>query len=245
LLERDGSGVRPAINEITRDYGTLLNGLVSVPLPIPGTPYGRARATRDRLLARIRSIIPERRQRPGTDALSRMLSAKAADGRVYTDDEALLEIHHILIASFIVYALMAEPLLQLALKPRLRERCLREVREHAPEGPITLERLKKLRTSACVVLETKRFVPLVPLGFARAKRTFEFDGYTVPENWTVYLALWLNNRDPAIYTNPGEFDPDRFSPQRAEYQRHPMDSSPQVLSRRPATLAWASTTPPI
>lgn len=216
-----------ATNEITRDYGRVLKGLVSLPLPIPATAYGQARAARDRLLAQIRNVIRERRQRPGADGLSRMLTAKAADGRVYTDDEALLEVHHIVIAGFIVYALMAESMLQLALQPDLHERCASEIREHAAAGPLTLEGLKKLRISTYVVLEAKRYVPLVPLAFGRAKRAFECEGCLVPENWTVYLALWLNNRNPAIYTNPGEFEPDRFSPQRAEHRRHPMAFIPQ------------------
>src|SRR5207244_8326608 len=31
---------------ISRDYGVLFAGLTSLPVPIPGTPYGRARAAR-------------------------------------------------------------------------------------------------------------------------------------------------------------------------------------------------------
>jgi hypothetical protein len=50
----------------------------------------------------------------GTDALSRVLTAKAADGRTYTDEEAPLEVHHMVIAGFIVYALMAEAMRRLA-----------------------------------------------------------------------------------------------------------------------------------
>ena len=36
---------------IVRDYASVLRGFVSVPLPLPGTPFGSARAARDRLLA--------------------------------------------------------------------------------------------------------------------------------------------------------------------------------------------------
>src|SRR6266705_1093586 len=163
---------------IARDYATLLEGLTSVPVPVPGTPYGRARAARDRLLAFFRALI-------------------------------------------------AEVMLQLAEQPQLRERCAAEIRQHVPGGPLTMQALETLRTSKNVVLETKRLVPLVPLAFGRARRAFTCGGFEVPEGWTVYLALHLNNRDRAIYENPHEFDPDRFGPERAEHQKHPMAFIPQ------------------
>jgi cytochrome P450 len=217
----------PETDAICDDYGLILSGLVSIPVALPGTPYARARAARDRVLAHIRRTIAERRAAPRGDALSRMLAAKAADGRVYTDDEAALEIHHIVIAGFIVYALMAELTRRLAEDPALLARCRDEIQAQCPSGPLTVETLAKLRTCFSVVLETKRYVPLVPLAFGRAKRTFTCAGQTVPEGWTCYLALTLNNKDPEIFSEPTRFDPDRFGPGRAEHQKHPMAFIPQ------------------
>jgi retinoid hydroxylase len=222
-------GLEPgaATAAITRDYGLVLTGILSLPVPLPGTAYAKARAARDRLLERIRGVIAERRARPGGDGLSRMLTATAADGRTFTDEEAALELHHIVIAGFIVYALMAEAMRRLAERPELRERCAREVREHAASGPLSMDALARLELCTQVILEAKRTVPLVPLAFGRARRTFTCGGFEVPEGWTVYLALWLNNRDPAIYREPERFDPDRFAPPRAEHRRHPMAFIPQ------------------
>jgi retinoid hydroxylase len=171
--------------------------------------------------------VGERRERPRADGLSRILTASAADGGAYTDDEAVLETHHIVIAGFITFALMAEVLRQLAEQPPLREWCLAEVRQHAAGGPLTMEALEKLSTCQNVVLETKRFVPLVAMAFGRASRAFNCDGFEVPDGWTVYLALHLNNHDPAVYTDPGRFDPDRFGPDRAEHLKHPLAFIPQ------------------
>jgi retinoid hydroxylase len=215
----------PETDAMTHDYGVVVPGLIAIPLPLPGTTYGRAIAARDRLLGRIRQAIAERRQRPGTDALSRVLTAKAADGRTYTDEEALLEVHHVVIAGFIVYALMAEAMRRLAEQPDLRARCAEEIRQHAPSGPLTMDALAKLKTATNVVLESKRHVPLVPLAFGRAQRTFTIGGFRVPNNWTVYLALSVNNFDRAVYSNPEKFEPDRFT--RGEHRKHPMAFIPQ------------------
>jgi cytochrome P450 len=218
----------PQTETMTRDYGLLLAGLsATVPVRIPGTTYGRAMAARDRLLARIRTMVQERRARPRADGLSRILSATAPDGRTYTDDEAVLEVHHIVVAGFVVYAHMAEVVRRLATQPGLRDRCAEEVAQQAPDGPLSMEALSRVPACTAVVMEAKRFVPVVPLAFGRARRTFACYGYEVPEGWRVYFALHLANRDPSIYAEPERFDPDRFGPGREEHRQHPLAFIPQ------------------
>src|SRR5207302_3257054 len=53
--------------EVVSDYASLLKGFVAIPVPIPGTPYGRARSARDRLLGRIKRVIKERRAKPASN----------------------------------------------------------------------------------------------------------------------------------------------------------------------------------
>jgi retinoid hydroxylase len=217
----------PDTESLTRDYGVLLAGLAAaIPLKIPGTTYGRAMAARDRLLARIGEVVRARRTEPGAVGLSRMLAGEV-DGRRYADDDAVLEVHHIVVAGFVVYALLAEVLRRLAERPDLRERCAAEIDAHAAEGDLTIDRLERLSTGLAVVMETKRIVPLVPLAFGRARRAFVCDGRTVPEGWNVYLALHLVNRDSTIYRDPERFDPDRFAAPREEHRRDPMAFIPQ------------------
>jgi retinoid hydroxylase len=218
----------PDTETLTRDYGLLLAGLAAtVPIRIPGTTYGRAMAARDRLLTSIRTMVEERRSRPRADGLSRILSGTAPDGRSYTDDEAVLEVHHIVVAGFIVYAHLGEVVRRLATQPALRARCADEVERYSPGGPLSMESLARLATCTTVVMEAKRLVPVVPLAFGRARRTFECLGHEVPEGWTVYLALHLVNRDPSIYAEPELFDPDRFGPGREEHRKHPLAFIPQ------------------
>lgn len=131
------------------------------------------------------------------------------------------------IAGFIAYALMGEVVRRLAEQPAVLARCLAEIEERVPSGPLTMEALDRLQTSLNVVYETKRLVPIVPFAFGKARRDFASDGFRVPAGWRVYLALYLNNLDPAIYPDPGTFDPDRFAPERAEHLSHAMAFIPQ------------------
>ena len=67
----------------------------------------------------------------------------------------------------------------------------------------------------------------MPLAFGRAKRTFHVGEHTVPDGWTVYLALTLLNKDAKVYREPERFDPDRLGPARAEHLQHPYAFIPQ------------------
>ena len=82
------------------------------------------------------------------------------------------------------------------------------------------------------MLEAKRLVPLVPFAFGRAQRAFDFGGFRIPDGWAVYLALWLNNRDPAVFGDPETFEPDRFAAPRNEQERHARAFIPQGAGPR-------------
>jgi cytochrome P450 len=144
-----------------------------------------------------------------------------------TDDEAVLEVHHIVIAGFIVYALMAEAMRRLAEDPLLSSACRAEVDATTKSAELTLESLRRLARCNQVVLEAKRLVPLVPLAFGRAARGFTCQGFQVRQGWRVYLALHLGNVDPRTFRDPLRFDPGRFGPGRAEHEQHPLAFIPQ------------------
>jgi steroid delta-isomerase-like uncharacterized protein len=206
---------------ISRGYAEIVTGLTSLPLAIPGSRFGRARTARDRLLARIGASISDRRVSPADDGLSRMLAADPT----MTDRQAMLEVHHFVIAGFIVYLLMGEVVRRLGEDPALRERCATELASSSDE--LSLNALADLPICTNVVREAKRIVPLVPLAFGRARRAFRCGGFDVPAGWTVYLALHLNNHDARVFDDPNAFDPDRFSFDRSEDARLPMGFIPQ------------------
>jgi len=207
---------------MSRDYALVLKGMVSTPVAAPGTAYFRARAARDRILATMRRAVAGHRAAPTEDGLSRML------GGEISDEAAALELHHLVIAGFIVYGLMAAVLRWLPELPDVLASCEAEVADHVPPGrPLTLDGLGRMATATQVVMEVKRHAPVMPFAFGRARRTIACSGVEVPEGWNVYLALSLCSADPEVYTDPERFDPHRFGPGRAEHLRHPLAFIPQ------------------
>jgi len=60
-------------------------------------------------------------------------------------------------------------------------------------------------------------VPTLP---RRTLRACEIDGVAIPANAAVWLDNYFIHRDPAHWTRPDDFDPERFSEGRAEHKRH-------------------------
>jgi retinoid hydroxylase len=220
----------PPGNEMDRmrtDYGILTDGFATLPINIPGTRYRKALQARDRILDVLRRLVRERRQTPSDDGLSRMLAAATSSGTALSDDDAALELHHIVIAGFIVYAELGSIVQQLTAHADVREKLAAEIASKAPSGPLSLETLMTMPYLLQVVNEVKRLCPIVPAVFGKTKAPLEFDGVSVPAGWMVMWAVTPSHVAQSEYTNPTTFDPDRFSPERAEDKRHEHAFAPQ------------------
>lgn len=202
------------MDQLRRDYIILTDGFATLPINIPGTRYRKALQARDRILDVLRRAVKERRAAPTSDGLSRILASGSL-----TDDEAALELHHIVIAGFIVWAELAAMVRQLTLHPDVRERLTKEVRagRSFSDMPYLLQ----------VINEVKRLCPIVPVVFGKTKESMSFDGVTVPAGWMLLFALMPTHSTYGVFSEPERFDPDRFSPERAEDKRHEHAFIPQ------------------
>ncbi len=212
-----------ALDRMRLDYGTFSAAFQGLPIPLPGTRYTRALAARERIFAVFRDQVRSRRQAPGGDGLSRMLAADPA----LDDTAAVLELHHAIMAGFIVFAEFATSVIELTRQTRHAERLREEIAVHAPSGPLTAERLRAMPHLLRVVMETKRLTPIIPAVFGIARRDFTFRGVTVPAGWMVMWDVLGTNTDAAVYTDADRFDPDRFGPGREEHRRHEHAFVPQ------------------
>jgi cytochrome P450 len=72
-----------------------------------------------------------------------------------------------------------------------------------------------------VLMEVERLHPSVGGGFRGVIKEFEFKGFHVPTGWQLVYAIPETHRVSEIYSQPENFNPDRFSPERQENKQRP------------------------
>lgn len=210
----------PVLDAVLADYDRIGAGFASLPVPLPGTAFTKAKQALARILAVYETCYRERVAQPTQDGLSRILAARTESGRAITVDEARMEIHHVVVAGLIVWAWFVEAILELDRRPELKEKLLAELRG-LPPGPPSLTTIGRMHGLQSLSMEIRRLAPVIFVLFGKARQTFEFQGYTVPEGWQILWGIRSSHIRPEVYREPAAFDPSRFDPPRAEHQAHP------------------------
>jgi len=109
-------------------------------------------------------------------------------------------------ATTLAFALWA-----LGRHPEIQNRVAEEVAA-IEDRPLTPADVSQLGYTGQVVSEALRLCPPVPVAGRAAMRDIEVDGYRVEAGSMVLVGTFGMQRDPALWDNPLEFNPDRFSP---------------------------------
>ena len=211
----------PVLDQLRADYDLIAGGFTNLPIPLPGTAFTRATQALKRILAVFEQATREHLAQPKTDGLARILASRSpTTGRGISVDEVKVELHHLIVAGFIVWAWFSTAVLELERNPEMRQRLRLEIDRELGDGPLSVDGLVKLGELHNFAMEVRRTSPVVPVFFGKARQTFEFKGYTIPAGWMVLWGHRSSLMRPDIYQQPEKFDPSRFAPPRSEHLRH-------------------------
>jgi len=234
----------PEVDAIVADYQAVTGGFAAVPVNIPGTAMRRATKARDRLIALMHDKIAERRETPHDDGLARILAAEAPDGSTIGDDDLALEMHHIFLAGYIVFAELAAMIIRLDQHVDVREAVAAELDEQVLDDDITLAKLMRLSKLNHMVDEVKRITPMLPIVFGKANKDITIADHRIPAGWGLCLALHAHHMIDDVYPEPHTFDPGRFARGEHEVGPHafiPQGPGPLATSHKCAGLDYATT----
>jgi cytochrome P450 len=194
-------------------------GLFTIPIRLPWTRFGKALKSREKLLAKIERIILQRHQEPNNhqDALGLLLDAKDEDGNSLSIEELKDQILTLLFAGHeTLTSALSSLCLLLAQNPKVLAAARREQEHISCTGALTSEHLKQMIYLDEILKEVLRIIPPVGGGFRSVIQTGNFNGYCIPQGWSVLYQIGQTHQDASIYKNPEKFEPERFGVDRAE-----------------------------
>lgn len=195
------------------------NGLFTIPLRLPGTKFNRAFQCRQVLLTEIETLIRQRQSQPqsGEDALGLLLQARDEDGNQLGIEELKDQILTLLFAGHeTLTSAIASFCLQVGQHPDILAKIRAEQQQFDPNLPVTFEDLKAMTYLEQVIKEVLRFIPPVGGAFREVIQDCKYNGYLIPQGWSILYQIGKTHEDETIYTQPQQFDPERFSQERSE-----------------------------
>jgi len=218
-VKRDTERVAGALNVLMRHTsgGRMILPPALRHLPFPALLRVK-RAVRE-IDEIVNHIIRQRRacDEDTGDLLSMLIASRDEDGSHMTDRQLRDEIMTFLLAGHETTAVsLSWTWYLLSQHPEAGQKLRQELRDVLGGRTPQLEDLARLPYTDKVVKESMRlYPPAWSLARAVAKE-IEIAGYRLPAGSNVVMSPWIMHRDPRFFENPGQFDPDRWTPETTQ-----------------------------
>ena len=216
-----GMALGPEADRMNRAFiDTVEASLALIRKPVP--PFGMWRGVRARrwLVELMRSKLPSKRAAEGPDLFSQLCHARDEEGQRFSDDEVINHMIFLMMAAHdTTTSSLTTMLYSLARHPEWQER-LRAQAQALPVAHLGFGDLAGCDQTEWVMKEALRMYPPLTSIPRKAARDCQFGGFHIPKGTPVGISPIHTHHMPSIWTNPHDFDPERFSPARAEHRRH-------------------------
>lgn len=200
---------------------TVQAGTAVVRANVPGSRWRAGLKGRAELEDFFRTHLPAKRASDDVDLFAALCHAETDEGDVFSDEDVVNHMIFLLMAahdtSTITLTTMAY---HLARHPEWQQRLRDEVLALDSET-LTYEDLDELPGIDLVMKEALRLVAPVPSLARRTVADTELLGHEIPAGTPIAVSPWFNGRMHEYWPQPDTFDPERFSPERAEDKVHP------------------------
>lgn len=222
-----GWELRQRIDEFVPLYRDLANGMEFVlPPNLPLPRFRRRDRARQKLTEMIQPMIAERQANPGkhNDFLQTLAEATYLDQSPMPNDAIVgLTLLTVFTGYISTAAQNCWTLIQLLQHPEYLAGVLEEleaVLNHSAAN-LNAERLGRLERLDRALKETERMYPVMSHYARYNSESYTLEGYHIPKGWLTMVCPTVAHRLPEVFSQPHTYDPERFSPERAEDRKHP------------------------
>jgi retinoid hydroxylase len=212
---------------LTHEFETWVTGMFSLSINAPFTPFGKALSAKKRMYDILGQVIAERRAsgETGRGVLGTLLRVRDSNGQPLPDEVVMHEIQTMLFAGHETTITANTYLIMfLAQHPNVLKRAQDEQSRLPDETLQSVGGLKNMPYADCIINETLRYYPPVGGVFRVMTQDAEYKGYRVPAGFAVSITPATTHHDPAVWTEPGRFEPERF--ERGEHKKQPFTFIP-------------------
>jgi cytochrome P450 len=217
-----GMALGPEADRMNRAFiDTVEASLALLRRPVP--PFAMWRGVRARrwLVRTMRAQLDAKRAAEGPDLFSQLCHARDEDGERFGDDEVVDHMIFLMMAAHdTTTSALTTMVYCLARHPEWQER-LRADAQALPAAHLAFADLAGRERTEWVMKEALRLYPPLTSIPRKAARDCHFGGFRIPKGTPVGISPIHTHHLPSIWTNPHDFDPERFAPARAEHKRHP------------------------
>ncbi|NNC54775.1 MAG: cytochrome P450, partial [Pseudomonadales bacterium] len=222
-----GSGLGEESERLNQAFVDLLGGIaVLAQLPIPGTAYSRALKGTAYLRNWLAQNVDVRKHSEAGDIFTSLVHLAEDPANEMSVEDI---VSHTLLIWFAAHDTTTSSLCSimsmLGQHPEWQEQVRRELLA-LDEGGLGFDACGELDVTDRVFRETLRHIPPVTMVPRRSIDAFEYRGFEIPANTAVAVMVDYIHHSEQYWSNPHQFDPDRFLPGRAEHKNHPFQWIP-------------------
>ncbi|KAI3890472.1 hypothetical protein MKX03_025014 [Papaver bracteatum] len=221
---------RTRVEELSKLFGIVMAGLMSVPINLPGTKFRRAikaaKIVRKDLVTLIRqrkmelsttsSLTMEKKPLNKQDLLTQMiLSGEDGEDNVMSETDIADKILGLLLGgheppTVVITCIMKH----LAEHPEVYNEVLKEqtdiIKSKAPRELLNSDDIQKMKYSWSVACESMRLATSSSGAFRQALSDFTYEGYHVAKESKIYWSSLSTHKNPEYFPEPEKFKPSRF-----------------------------------
>lgn len=220
-----GLDLGPDQERVNRAFSDLVAAsLAVVRLPVPGLLWAKGMRGR-RFLKQFLTRTIHEKSGDEKDLLAALIAARSESGDRFTVPDVVDHMIFLMMAAHdTTTSALTSMAWALAAHPEWQEEVRREALAAGGEaGPKALRAMVKTEWVFREVLRLYPPLQAIPRALTRARR---IGGYELPEGTRLSFSPGHTHRLATWWSEPDKFDPQRFSPEKAEHKQHPGQWTP-------------------